>query len=1129
MIASQRIARVRRQYNQWVANQTLEDYALRFTATSARRWSSSRVTNTALGAISFLALESIGGIITIDYGFSNAVAAILIVSAIIFAVSIAIGYYAARYGVDIDLLTRGAGFGYIGSTLSSLIYAIFTFIFFAVEGAIMARALQMCFGVPLALGYLASALIVIPFVTYGITFISRFQLLTQPFWGILQLLPFLFIAVVAPQAFADWRGFPGIGGAGGFHFVAFGAASSVVFSLIAQIGEQVDFLRFLPARRPGHDLRWWASMLAGGPGWVLFGAVKMLAGSMLAVLALHCGVALAHAADPTQMYRVAFRYVFASPTLALTVAGVFIILSQVKINVTNAYAGSIAWSNFFSRLTHSHPGRVVWLVFNVSIALLLMELGVYRTFDRVLALYSNLAVSWVGAMVADLVISKWLGLSPPGIEFKRAHLPDVNPVGVGAMAIATSLAFIAFSGVLGPVAQSLSAFIGLAAAFIAAPAIAWLTGGRTYIARTSSPWDGMDPTQGTRATVACCICENAFEPPDMAFCPAYAGPICSLCCTLDARCGDRCKPGARVTDQMTAGMKWLLSPRIVAGMPPSLIYFLSGFGILCLVITITLTLGYLQAAADYPHELPAIQAIFKEVFSILVIIAGLSAWLLVLAQQSRSVAYEETERQTALLLEEIEAHGRTDSALQRAKEVAEAANLAKTRYMVGISHELRAPLNAVFGYAQLLDRDPTIPSRRRNAIKVIRRSAEHMSGLIDGLLEISKIQAGRLYLQRNEVRLPELLQEIVDMFQLQAAEKQLNLIFSCTPRIPRVVHTDEKRLRQIVINLLSNAVKFTRAGQVALHVRRHGEVSEIEVIDTGIGIHPDEIDSIFEPFERGTLSNPDGMGGLGLGLTITKLLTAAMGGELTVRSTLGVGSSFKIRLFLPEALHPAGVSAGDTQVASYEGKRIRVLIADDDEDHRGVLRDLLVPLGFTVQAVADGASCLVAAETVAPDVVLLDISMPGLSGWEVASRLRAMGRHQMRIIMISGNTTELDLDRGRLRDHDATLQKPIDLQVLVETIGRLTEIVWLPSEPADAAPAPDPAAVAVVPSAKDLLDLYRLGDIGYVRGVREKLTEIAKQSPETVSFIESLEGVVSQLDLPRYMAILKTLLEKEPG
>ena len=163
-----------------------------------------------------------------------------------------------------------------------------------------------------------------------------------------------------------------------------------------------------------------------------------------------------------------------------------------------------------------------------------------------------------------------------------------------------------------------------------------------------------------------------------------------------------------------------------------------------------------------------------------------------------------------------------------------------------------------------------------------------------------------------------------------------------------------------------------------------------------------------------------------------------MGGELTVRSTLGVGSSFKIRLFLPEALHPAGVSAGDTQVASYEGKRIRVLIADDDEDHRGVLRDLLVPLGFTVQAVADGASCLVAAETVAPDVVLLDISMPGLSGWEVASRLRAMGRHQMRIIMISGNTTELDLDRGRLRDHDATLQKPIDLQVLVETIGRLT-------------------------------------------------------------------------------------------
>ncbi len=137
------------------------------------------------------------------------------------------------------------------------------------------------------------------------------------------------------------------------------------------------------------------------------------------------------------MYLVAFQYVFSSPNVALAFTGAFVIISQLKINVTNAYAGSIAWSNFFSRLTHSHPGRVVWLVFNVAIALLLMELGIFKALERILGFYSIVAVAWVGALVADLVVNKPLGLSPPIIEFKRAHLYDINPVGVGAMLLAT--------------------------------------------------------------------------------------------------------------------------------------------------------------------------------------------------------------------------------------------------------------------------------------------------------------------------------------------------------------------------------------------------------------------------------------------------------------------------------------------------------------------------------------------------------------------------------------------------------------------------------------------------------------------------------------------------------------------
>ena len=153
------------------------------------------------------------------------------------------------------------------------------------------------------------------------------------------------------------------------------------------------------------------------------------------------------------MYLEAFRYVLSQPDLALALTGTFVILSQVKINVTNAYAGSIAWSNFFSRLTHSHPGRVVWLVFNVLVALLLMEIGVYKALEQTLALYSNVAIAWVGALVADLVINKPLGLRPQHMEFKRAHLYDINPVGVGAMTIATIVSISAFYGLFGPTAE----------------------------------------------------------------------------------------------------------------------------------------------------------------------------------------------------------------------------------------------------------------------------------------------------------------------------------------------------------------------------------------------------------------------------------------------------------------------------------------------------------------------------------------------------------------------------------------------------------------------------------------------------------------------------------------------------
>src|SRR5580700_2237349 len=940
MTAQQRIVRVRRNYNQWVANQTLEDYALRFTAKTARRWSSLRVANTAIGAVSFLALEAIGGSITVNYGFINGSAAILVVGLLILLTSLPIAYYAATYGVDIDLLTRGAGFGYLGSTITSLIYASFTFLFFAIEAAIMSLAFEMCFGIPLFLGYVLSSVIVIPLVTHGITFISRFQFWTQPVWIVLHLIPFFYIAAADPASFERWTNFSGLAGAegGSFNLVLFGTAATVVFSLIAQIGEQVDFLRFLPARGATGNRAWWVAYLAAGPGWIIPGMLKLLAGSFLAFLAVEHFVPLAAATEPTRMYLVAFGYVFSSPQMALAFTGAFVVISQLKINVTNAYAGSIAWSNFFSRLTHSHPGRVVWLVFNVTIALVLMELGIFKMLEHALGLYSIVAVSWVGALVADLTINKPLGLSPPGIEFRRAHLYDINPVGVIAMLAAVAAGIAAFCGAFGATTQSLSAFLALAVAFVIAPLIAWATGGRYYVAR--------EPRQnwGGQQIIRCSICEHHFETEDMAHCPAYSGAICSLCCSLESRCRDCCKPRGRISNQLVGWFGRRLPVRVISLLDTQVGLYLAVLGIFAAVIGAVLSMVYFLIAPDMEGPREILISTLWTVFFILIIIAGVAAWLFVLAQESRRVAEEESRRQTDLLMNEIEAHKRTDAKLQKAKEVAEAANTAKSRHVVGLSHELRTPLNAILGYAQLLERDPAIPQQRVNAIKVVRRSAEHLSGLIDGLLDISKIEAGRFHLSRNEVQFSDFLDEIVAMFRLQAIAKGLEFQHLRSGRLPVVIQTDENRLRQILINLLSNAIKFTEAGRVTFRVRYLHQVAEFTVEDTGVGIDGGDLERIFQPFERARTGGALATIGTGLGLTITSLLTKIMGGDLNVRSEVGKGSTFRVKLLLSEVTRPRIASTMESRVRGYTGPQQTILVVDDNEVQRVLIRDLLEPL-----------------------------------------------------------------------------------------------------------------------------------------------------------------------------------------
>ncbi|HTU65758.1 MAG TPA: ATP-binding protein, partial [Steroidobacteraceae bacterium] len=916
---------------------------------------------------------------------------------------------------------------------------------------------------------------------------------------------------------AAWTHYSGSESAevGGFNFVLFGLAASVLLSLLPQIGEQVDYLRFLPNRTKRNRIGWWTAVIGTGPGWVLLGGFKLLVGSFLAVWAIKQGIHPSQADEPTIMYNLAFRETFQSPTFALVLTGIFVIVCQLKINVTNAYAGSIAWSNFFSRLTHSHPGRVVWLVFNVVLALLLMEIGIFRAIESILVIYANFAAGWIGALTADLVINKPLGYSPKYIEFKRAHLYDINPVGVGALAISVVLSSAAFMGAFGEYARILSPFVALLVAFIAAPLIAIGTKGKYYLAR---PNTGL-PEKA--AELECSICENVFERGDIAMCPAYSGPICSLCCTLEARCRDACKTNSRFNEQLDLFIAKVLPAKAAALLNTRAGHFAGLLLLSNLAIGLLLGLIYQQYAGSVPAERETIKTTLWLVYFALLFVSGVMSWLIVLAHESRRAAEAESARQTSMLMDEIDAHKRTDAALQKAKEVAEAANVAKTRYIAGISHEIRSPLNSIYGYAQLLERGTAAPSD--NAIRVIRRSAEHLADLIDGILDISKIENGILRLNRDRVPLAEFLDQIVDMFRLQAAAKNIDFVYTRPPNLPAQVHVDQKRLRQILINLLSNAIKFTERGSASLTVRYRSQVAEFEVADTGVGIPADEIERVFEPFERGRGANVRAIPGTGLGLTITKLLTQIMGGEISATSREGAGTTFVVKLLLSEAT-PAPLAAGLADAArgavtGYAGPRRRLLLIDDDPAHLDIVQSLLRPLDFELFTAPDGERGLALARDCRPDLAMIDISMPGMNGWQLAAALRAEAPLAgLKLVIVSANAHEFSPGGGE-SPHDAFLIKPVDVQRVLECLATQLNLAWTtaPVEPAatdtDAAAAP-----ALAPHHVD--DLYQLGLIGHVRGIQAKLREM-ENDPVNKPFTTRMRTLVANFDLKRYMTVLE--------
>ncbi|MDD5249782.1 MAG: response regulator [Rhodocyclaceae bacterium] len=365
-----------------------------------------------------------------------------------------------------------------------------------------------------------------------------------------------------------------------------------------------------------------------------------------------------------------------------------------------------------------------------------------------------------------------------------------------------------------------------------------------------------------------------------------------------------------------------------------------------------------------------------------------------------------------------------------ARDQADAANRSKSAFLANMSHELRTPLNAVIGFSQLMDKDPSLSATQRRNLEIINSSGNHLLTLINDVLELSKIESGKMQLEVDEVGLAELLHQVVDMMRVRSEQAGLSLQLDA-PDLPAVVVLDAVKLRQVLLNLLSNAVKFTLDGGIAVKVGAQaagaGTVRlAFAVDDTGIGIAPEDMQRIFRPFEQaGTISQ---LRGTGLGLTISRQYVQMMGGELSVQSTLGAGSSFRFSITVPLGCAPAAKRCHGRVTGlqpAQQGRRI--LIVDDLAETRLLLRALLEPLGFVLAEAADGAQAVAAVAAFRPQLILMDWRMPRVDGLEATQRIRARGDiTQPRIVMLTANALDESRQQALATGADDFLRKPYE-------------------------------------------------------------------------------------------------------
>ena len=473
---------------------------------------------------------------------------------------------------------------------------------------------------------------------------------------------------------------------------------------------------------------------------------------------------------------------------------------------------------------------------------------------------------------------------------------------------------------------------------------------------------------------------------------------------------------------------------------------------------------------------------------------------------------------------DITAQKQMEDSLREAQAFAEGANQAKSEFLANMSHELRTPLNSILGYAQILMRDGSLGDKQRNSILTVQKSGEHLLGLINDILDLAKVEAGKLELYPNDFDLDSFLGAIDKLFKVRAQEKGLAYRQDVEQALPAALHADEKKLRQILINLIGNALKFTDQGEVLLQISRQDNHFRFSIRDTGVGISADDQTQLFQAFQQvGDRSRM--ASGSGLGLSITARLVELMGGKLELESRPGQGSHFCFALELPPASEALVAGAHlDRKILGYAGAPRRLLIVDDKLENRRVLWDLLQTFGFELAEACDGAEAVEQTRIWQPALIFMDIRMPNMDGLEATRRIRQWDPEVV-ILAVTASVFQSDRDKCLDAGCNSFVTKPFQVRDLLAEIHRFLKLEWRYDPSVEAVEAPEGSAL---PSAEVLSELFELALQGEIVGIKKLVKRLLTDDPGATSFYQQIQNLAASFKVQAIREYLKPHLQSDP-